>query len=95
MFLFPVHQEEITTVVSKLRGKKSAGFDEIPEFLVKECIQYIKKPLSFIYNESIYQGSFPKLMKIAKIRPAYKKGNRQEIINYRPISILPVFSRIL
>jgi hypothetical protein len=53
MFLFPVNEEEIVTVVSKLRGKKSAGFDEIPEFLVKTCIQCIKKPLSFIYNESI------------------------------------------
>jgi hypothetical protein len=59
MFLFPVHEEEIVTVVSKLRSKKLAGFDEIPEFLVKECIQCIKKPLIFIYNESINQGSFP------------------------------------
>jgi hypothetical protein len=44
MFLFPFHEEEIVTVVSKLRGKKSAGFDEIPEFLVKECI---KKTIKF------------------------------------------------
>jgi hypothetical protein len=95
MFLLPVHEEETVTVVSKLRGKKSAGFDEITEFLVKECIQCIKKPLSFICNETINQGSFPNLMKIAKIRPAYKNGNRQEINNYTPISILPVFSKSL
>jgi hypothetical protein len=73
LFLFPVHEEEIVTVVSKLRGKKSAGIHEIPEFLVKECIQCIKKPLSYIYNESINRVSFPNLMKTAKIRPAYKK----------------------
>jgi hypothetical protein len=66
MFLFLVSEKEAVTVVSKLKGKPSAGFDEIPEFLVKECIQSIKNPLSFIFNESINQGSFPSLMKIAK-----------------------------
>jgi hypothetical protein len=45
-FLFPV-SEEVVKVVSKLQGKTSAGFDEIPEFLVKECIQNIKKTIKF------------------------------------------------
>jgi hypothetical protein len=82
-------------VVSKLKGKTSAGFDEVPEFLVKECIQNIKKTLSFVFSESINHGSFPNLMKIAKVRPVYRKGDRRDISNYRPISVLPVFSKIL
>jgi hypothetical protein len=48
-----------------------------------------------MFNESINQGVFPDLMKIAKIRPGYKKGNRQEISNYRPISVLSIFSKIV
>jgi hypothetical protein len=60
-------------VVSKLKGKTSAGFDEIPEFLIKECIQSKKTPLNFIFNEYINQGSFPNLMRTAKVRPVYKK----------------------
>ena len=54
-----------------------------------------KKPLRFIFNESINQGVFPDFLKIAKIRPVFKKGNRQEISNYRPISVISIFSKIL
>jgi hypothetical protein len=49
-----------------------------------------KKPLNLIFNESINQGVFPDLLKVAKIRPVYKKGNKQEVSNYRPISVLSI-----
>jgi hypothetical protein len=80
--------------MEKTAGQASAGADEIPDFIVKGCIEFIKKPLHFIFNESINQGVFPDLLKIAKIRPVYKKGNRQKISNYRPISVLSIFSKI-
>ncbi|PNF29254.1 hypothetical protein B7P43_G10478, partial [Cryptotermes secundus] len=95
MYLFPISEDEIVLVVTKLKGKASAGVDEVPEFLLKACIQCIKKPLTFIFNESLNQGIFPDLLKIAKVRPVYKKGNRQEASNYRPIALLSVFSKIL
>jgi hypothetical protein len=94
MYFFPIYEEEIVTVVSKLKGKASAEADEVLDFLVKECIECIKKPLTLIYNESINQGVFPDLLKIAKIRTVYKNGNRQEVSNYRPISVLSIFSKI-
>ena len=59
MFVYPVTEEELKQVVSKLQGKSATGFDQNPEFLVKECTQYIKKPLIFIFNVSINQGIFP------------------------------------
>jgi len=58
MFVCPVTEDELNQVVSKLQGKSTTGFDQIPEFLVKECIQYIKKALIFIFNVSINQGIF-------------------------------------
>jgi hypothetical protein len=81
-------------VTSKLKDKLSAGYDEIPEKLVKFSIQYICKPLTFIFNLSFCTGTFPDQMKIAKVRPIHKKGRIQELSNYRPISLLPVFSKI-
>jgi hypothetical protein len=53
MYFFPISEEETVIEVA------SAGFDEIPDFLVKPCITGIKKPLYFIFNESIHQGVFP------------------------------------
>jgi hypothetical protein len=95
VYFFPISEEEIVTVVSKLKVRASVGFDEIPDFLAKVCITCIKKTLNFIFNESINQGVFSDLLKTAKIWPVFKKGNRQEISNYRPISVISIFSNIL
>jgi hypothetical protein len=97
LFLVPVMEEEVLKVTSNLKTKISPGFDEIPDMIVKQCIQYIKKAFDFytVFNLSLSNGTFPNLMKIAKVRPIFKKGQKQNIANYRPISILPVFSKIL
>jgi len=57
MFVYPVTEDELNHTVSNLKGKSATGFDQIPEFLVKGCIQYIKKLLIFIFNVSINQGN--------------------------------------
>ena len=54
-----------------------------------------QKADNFIFNVSINQGIFPDLMKITKIRPIFKKDNGYDSSNYRPISILSVFSKFL
>jgi hypothetical protein len=74
MFLVPVTEEEVLKVNSTLKGKFSAGYDEIPDNIVKQCIQFIKKPLTFIFNLSLCSGISPNQMMIAKVRPIYKKG---------------------
>jgi hypothetical protein len=71
MFVYPITEHRLNQVVSKLKGKSSTGCDQIPGFLVRECIQYIKK-LIFIFHVSVNKGIFPDSMKIAKIRPIKK-----------------------
>ena len=93
MFLSPITENEVENVISKLKGKLSSGFDEIPEILVKHCSHYIVKPLTHVFNLSFKSGTFPQLMKKAKISPLFKKGDKQDIQNYRPIAILSVFSK--
>jgi hypothetical protein len=63
MFISPVTENEVENVINKLKGKLSAGFDEIPEVLVKPCSHYIVKPLTHIFNLSFKFGIFPDLMK--------------------------------
>jgi hypothetical protein len=87
LFLTPVTEEEVLQITSKLKTKISAGFDNILDILVKQCIQTIIKPLTFIFNLSASSGTFPNKMKIVKVQSIFKKGQKQNIANYGPISI--------
>jgi hypothetical protein len=64
---------KLSSVTKNLKSISSAGFDEVPEFLIKQCILYIKKPLVLIFNASFNSGIFLDEMKIAKLRPVFKK----------------------
>jgi hypothetical protein len=66
MFLVPVTEEEVQKVTSKRKGKYSAGYDKILKMIIKQCIQIIKKQLTYIFNLSLCSGTFPYLKKIAK-----------------------------
>ena len=78
-----------------LKGKHSAGYDDIPERIVKQCIELVRKPLTHIYNVSLNSGVFPNEWKTAKVKPLYKKGDRYDIQNYSPISVLSIFFKII
>jgi hypothetical protein len=64
LFLAPANEEEVLQMAKKLKMKSSAGFDEIPDMIVKQCIHTVKKPLTFIINLSLSSGIFPSQMKI-------------------------------
>jgi hypothetical protein len=51
-------------------------------------------PLSFIYHHSLYTGVFPDHLKIAVVKPLYKKEDKIRMTNYRPFSLLTVFSKV-
>ena len=95
IFLNPVTDEEIIEIVKDAKTKYSKDHDSIDMSLVKLVIPYIVKPLKHIFNNSLQKGVFPDSMKIARVIPIFKTGDVQEFSNYRPISILPQFSKIL
>jgi hypothetical protein len=95
MFIYPVTEIEIVEMVKNFKGKYSAGIDGIPDFVVKKCIEVAKRPLAHIYSASLEAGIFPERFKIAKVTPLYKKGDMGNVGNYRPISLLCAFSKIL
>ena len=94
-FMEPVIANEIETACKTLKNKESCGFDGITNTLVKKCIHLISSPLAHIFSLSITNGCVPLKLKIAKVTPIYKSGNMNNFNNYRPISLLPVFSKLL
>ena len=74
---------------------KSAGYDEISFNVIKNCFGELCNPLKYIFNLSFEKGIFPDRMKIAKVTPVFKWGDSADLNNYRPVSVLPCFSKIL
>ena len=85
IFIYPVTEEEVISLTMSLKRKPTAGDDDIPENLVKQCMQLIKGPLVHIYNLSLNSGVFPDIWKITKVKPLYKKGDKYDMKNYRSI----------
>ena len=87
--------KEISKILKCLAEKTSSGWDTIPQKVIKSNPYNILMALSHIFNLSIKEGIFPQKMKLAKVIPIFKKGSKLCVENYRPISLLPVFSKIL
>lgn len=95
IFLIPTTIQEVQQEIKLLKSKHSSGIDNIPDFLVKTCVDLLSEPLTHLVNLSFSTGSFPTCLKIAKVKPLHKKGSQEEVSNYRPVSLLSVFSKIL
>ena len=76
------------------KNKLSSGYDELSTSLLKNIINVVVEPLVHIINNSLKFGIFPDQLKLAIVVPVYKKGDNTNIENYRPISLLPSFSKI-
>lgn len=94
MFLTPTNTQEIHEIVAGLESKNSSGLDEIPISVVKKIISFIAEPIAYIVNHCLQRGIFPDSLKEAKVIPVFKKGSKEELSNYRPISLLPAISKI-
>ena len=95
MYVRPVSENEIVQITKAFPSGKVMGYDNIPMSVFKQSIDLISKPLTHIINLSLLNGVVPCEMKIAKIIPLYKASDKTVFTNYRPVSILPTFSKIL
>lgn len=93
-FLFPTTPDEIIAIINNIKVT-SAGLDHIYPSSVKLISHAIGTPFSHVINLMFSTGVFPQQLKKAKVIPVFKKGNRECAANYRPISILPFFSKVV
>ena len=94
MFLNAVTENEVHNAIMSLRDNNSTGSDCLTTKTLKLAANFIKTPLSCIINLSFSQGVFPTSFKTAKVIPIHKKGSKDNIENYRPISLLSNLSKI-
>ena len=79
----------------ELDSSKASGPDDIPSKLLKLAVPMNSDSLSYLFNLSLQTGNVPTDWKLAKVSVIYKKGSKLDISNNRPISVLPVLSKIL
>ena len=92
-FVSPTDEAEVTSIISQMQTGKSVGPFSIPLNLLKMLKSAIAPSLAVIINESCCTGIFPDKRKIAKVIAIHKKGSTDNPSNYRPISLLSVFSK--
>ena len=94
-FFYPTTEREIEKVIMRLKNKDSKGYDGLSNRMLKTIYSSILPALYIIFNKSLADGEFPHDMKMAIVKPLYKAKSRSDISNYRPISLLPVISKVL
>lgn len=95
VFLRPTDEGELICIFSTLKDSSACDIDNLQMKPGKYAIDVIAPVLSYIYNLSLASGVFPRKMQTANVLALFKKGDKTAMSNYRPISILPIFSKAL
>ena len=95
MFLNPTNAFEIRCIINQLNINKSCGSDGIDAKFIVLASEVLSPVLAILFYACFDFGIFPTCLKTAKVVPVYKAGDINKITNYRPISILSIFCKIL
>jgi hypothetical protein len=87
--------KETENIIKFRKPKNSSGYDGVSTKLIKISSSFISSPLTQTCNKSLSSGIFPDCLKYAEVKPLLKKGDKSKISNYRPISVLSFFSKVL
>ena len=93
-YFHEITESELEKEINKLDNKKTPGYDDISVKFIKLCGPLVTKPLVMIFNQSILTGEYPNELKIAKVVPLFKKGDKSLVSNYQPISLLSIINKI-
>ena len=90
-----VSEETVHKIIQNFDVKKAAGIDNVSAVFLKDGAEFLVRPITQLCNLSISTSSFPDDCKSAKLLPLHKKGSKLDPKNYRPISLLPLISKII
>ena len=93
-FVAPTTPEEVLKIIHSLKNSGAYDIYDLSTHIIKSIAKHIAAPISQIFNCSILEGVFPSKLKSSKVVPIYKNSDTHDLNNYRPISILPITSKI-
>lgn len=94
IFLTPIDEQTTFKIISNLKNSNSKDIYNLSSAMLKRMCAAITKPITTLANKMLSEGVFPDSLKRTIILPIHKKGSKNQIENYRPISILPAISKI-
>ena len=86
--------QEIRDAFATVKTAKSFGTDNISSYFLKLALPFVENSLAFLFNTSIQTSPLPDSWKVARVTPVFRDGDKTDKSNYRPISVLPVISRL-
>ena len=89
------NENEVESLLRRIDTNKSSGPDGIGNWVLKHCAKLLSFPYSNLFNKSLETGIFPNQWKQANVCPVFKKDNKSDKTNYRPISLLSSSSKLL
>ena len=89
-----IKEDDILLIIKNLNPNKALGWDNVSISIIQLCVKSIVKLLKYLFVSSLTAGIFPEGCKKANIIPVHKKESKNCLKNYRPISLLPIFSKI-
>lgn len=90
-----VSTNDVMRVTGKLSNSCSNDYYNMSNTCVKKIISYIVYPFMLCINRLLEEGSFPDELKISRVCPVFKKGPKDRPESYRPVSLVPIFSKII
>ena len=85
----------VREILKSLKVNKAAGVDKIPAKLIRDAEAELAPYINYLVNKSIKDNVVPAQWKVARVSPLYKAEDRLQTENYRPISVLPVLSKVI
>lgn len=90
----PVKVGDVIKVISELSNSKAQDYYELSNYVMKGVKEMVAYPLTVVFNMCLDEGIFPELLKISKVTPIFKKGNKLDPANYRPVSLVPIIAKV-
>ena len=94
MVVYPTNTFEVTSIIEKMKNKKSCGEDGISNEILKCCSPIVDEYIAIAFNKCILEKTYPTCFKVAKVIPLHKKDDKSDPANYRPISLLSSLGKL-